>query len=444
MTIQVREYALLTCDTTVPGNIDLGVISPPTFDWLVELQQQWGNSVQLLNREGKQFLRLGSYVGYLQSPAGEGIEILPKTQIAVTDKPEPLRQMLQRMLQVSAGISPREASVAALQKRRQPLHEWIFSEFLHYLVELVRRGLRFDYHLTEDDDSAYIRGQLDMNRQIRQPPGRRTRFHVRYDEFTPQRIENRLLRTALDSVLKLTKDSENWRMANTLSHQLSDIQPVADPLPKMKSWSEGKYLFAYRTIKPWCQLILEKLNPDFQKGASQGISLLFPMEKLFEKWVGHGLAKALHPDFSLAMQSREQYLLTHTPAENNASAESWFMLRPDFYIEAKSTAFVLDAKWKLLDRRQANSAEKYGISQADVYQMFAYGHKYLAGKGQMMLIYPQNPFFEAPLPAFEFDKDLTLWCVPFDVESGKLVSGEWQNTFTCLADVGKPAGVGIV
>ncbi|WP_318363442.1 McrC family protein [Enterobacter sp.] len=434
MTIQVREYALLTCDNSVSGTMDLGIISPQTFDWLMALQERWGNSVQLLNREGTQFLRLGSYVGYLESPSGESIEILPKTQIEITDKPEPLRQVLRRMLQVSAGISPRQASAAALQRSHQPLHEWIFSEFLCHMVELVRRGLRFDYHLTEDNDSAFIRGQLDINRQVRQPPGRGTRFHVRYDEFTPQRIENRLLRTALDSVLKLTKDSQNWRMANTLSHQLSDIQPVTEPLLKIKSWSESKYLFAYRTIKPWCQLILEKMNPDFQKGLSRGISLLFPMDKLFEKWVGHSLANALHPGFSLAMQSKEHYLLTHTPVSNNPATESWFMLRPDFFIKAKPTSFVLDAKWKLLDARQANSSDKYGISQSDLYQMYAYGHKYLTGKGQMMLIYPCNPFFDVPLPPFHFDKNLTLWCVPFDVELGQLVRGEWELKFACLTN----------
>lgn len=432
MTIQVREYALLTCDTSMQESIDLGIISPPTFDWLVELQQQWGNNVQLVNREGNQFIRLGSYVGFLQSPAGEAIEILPKIQKEITDKPEPLRQILRRMLQASAGVSPREASVAALQKSHQPLHEWIFSEFLRHLAELVRRGLRFDYHLTADDDSPFIRGQLDINRQLRQLPGKGTRFHVRYDEFTPQRMENRLLRTALDSVLRVTRDSHNWRMATTLSHQLCDIAPLADPLAKMKSWSDGKYLLAYRTIKPWCQLILEKLNPDFQKGHSQGISLLFRMEQLFENWVSHGLAKSLQSGFVLSAQAQQHYLLTHIPAGVHSNAERWFMLRPDFFIKGEQTAFVLDAKWKLLDTQLANSTDKYGISQSDLYQMFAYGQKYLQGRGNMMLIYPRHPEFAAPLPPFHFDSQLALWCVPFDVEHGVLVGGEWQHYFTCF------------
>lgn len=439
MMVQVREYALLTCDSSETASMDMGIISPQTFDWLVTLQQGWGKNVQLLNREGKQFIRLAGYVGYFQSPAGEAIEILPKTQHEITNDTESLRQILRRMLKVSNGMSPREASAAALQKSPKPLHEWIFSEFLRHLVELVKRGLRFDYHLTDDDDSAFIRGQLDINRQIRQHPGKGTRFYVRYDEFTPQRIENRLLRTALDSVLRVTRDSENWRMANTLSHQLSDIHPISSPLEKMKSWNEGKYLYAYRSVKPWCQLILEKLNPDFQKGASQGISLLFKMEKLFENWVAYGLRQALRSGFYLGTQSTKHCLLTHTPATSQGKKENWFMLKPDFFIEGPQERFVLDAKWKLLDASLANGEEKYGISQDDLYQMYAYGQKYLQGKGNMMLIYPHHAHFDSPLPLFRFDENLCLWCVPFDVARGVLVRGDWQGSFSCLSSMAEGA-----
>lgn len=432
MAIQVREYALLTCDASVTGSIDMGVISSQTFDWLVALQQEWGENVQLLSREGKAYLRLGSYVGYLQSPAGESIEILPKTQYEIVEEIEPLRLLLRRMLNASIGISPREASVATLKSTRQPLHEWILSEFLRHLIELVKRGLRFDYLQTEDDDSSFIRGQLDINRQLRQVPGKGVRFHVHYDEFSPQRMENRVLRTALDRVVKITKESQNWRIATMLVHQLADLKPISDPLTKMKSWGDGKYLAHYRAIKPWCQLILEKLNPDFQKGESKGISLLFRMEQLYENWVGHTLANQLRNGYHLSSQVKKHALLTHTPEGANAIFESWFMLRPDFFIEGETASVVLDAKWKLLDGSKANRSDKYNLSQSDLYQMYAYGQKYLAGKGQMMLIYPQHSLFSKPLPPFHFDSALSLWCVPFNIESAMLAGEAWQPFFPAL------------
>lgn len=431
MMIQVREYALLTCDNSQPASMDLGIVSEATFSWLEKLQQTWSGTSQILSREGKRFLRLGSYVGYLQSPNGESIEILPKTTFEAPTEVDPLRQLLRRMLSASLGITPREANQAALQRSEQPLHEWIISEFLRHLADLVRKGLRFDYHLNEDEHSAFIRGQLNVTAQMRIPPGRGTHFHVRYAEFSPQRIENRLLRTALDWALKMTRQGLSWRLANSLSHQLDGIEPICgNTTQSLRQWSDGKYLLDYRAIKPWCQLILEQMNPDFQHGPHQGISLLFPMERLYEGWVGYGLARALHHDYKLIEQTKSQYLLEHVPV-GEESSQRWFMLKPDFLINGEQTV-VLDAKWKLLDNRAGDSLKKYEMSQADLYQMFAYGQKYLHGQGNMMLIYPRHQYFATPLPVFRFDDDLSLWCVPFDLGSGELVKGEWQDSFRCF------------
>lgn len=33
------------------------------------------------------------------------------------------------------------------------------------------------------------------------------------------------------------------------------------------------------------------------------------------------------------------------------------------------------------------------------------------------------------LAVFRFDEDLSLWCVPFDLESAGFVKGEWQGSF---------------
>ena len=76
--IQVREYARLTTDTSATPSLDLGVISTDTFNWLSSLSDQ-SDSGRFITFEKPNCLKLHSYVGYLQSPSGEGIEVLPKT-----------------------------------------------------------------------------------------------------------------------------------------------------------------------------------------------------------------------------------------------------------------------------------------------------------------------------------------------------------------------------
>jgi len=54
-----------------------------------------------------------------------------------------------------------------------------------------------------------------------------------------------------------------------------------------------------------------------------------------------------------------------------------------------------------------------------MYQLYAYGNKYLKGRGKLLgrgklfLIYPESDTFSEPLPVFKFDDDLELWVVPF-------------------------------
>lgn len=426
MTVVVREYATLTCDTEQESSMDLGVVSPATFDWLLELQQDWKGKAELLSIEGKKRLKLCSYVGYLQSPHGEAIEILPKTERDVSEDPAKLRHILHRMLRSALGVKHREAGAADLLRSRDPLHEWIIGQFLQELAELVRRGLRFDYQNIEEE-SRFIRGRLDMTRQLRQTPDKAANFHIRYAEFSPNRLENRLIKTALDVTFKLTKAHDNWRLANILSQQLASITPFQQPLRQFERWQDNKMMQGYMSIKPWCRLILEQLNPDFQKGKHRGIALLFPMERLFESYLETCLQQSLVAGAKLIPQASRRHLLSHIPSPiSNSKPQNWFALQPDFLvIQDKKHSAVLDAKWKLLDQSKTTSEHKYGIQQADLYQMFAYGHKYLNGKGSLMLIYPQHRNFMQPLPVFNFDNQLSLWCIPINLSTGKLMTGEW-------------------
>ena len=79
----------------------------------------------------------------------------------------------------------------------------------------------------------------------------------------------------------------------------------------------------------------------------------------------------------------------------------------------------MDTKWKLINGN--SRAKNYGISQSDMYQLYAYGHKYLTGDKKLMLIYPMNESFKVPLSKFTYEGDFELFVVPFDLMKGELV-----------------------
>ena len=100
-----------------------------------------------------------------------------------------------------------------------------------------------------------------------------------------------------------------------------------------------------------------------------------------------------------------------------------FRSKPDLLVQQSGeNRLVLDTKWKLLDNARSNSEDKYGLSQADFYQLHAYGQTYLKGQGDMALIYPKTDAFRQALPVFEFQPPgLRLWVLPFCLEHQQLI-----------------------
>lgn len=172
----------------------------------------------------------------------------------------------------------------------------------------------------------------------------------------------------------------------------------------------------YEDALAWCRLILEERSPLTGTGGHSAPSLLFPMEAVFEAFVAKHLARQLAWPLVLKTQARNHHLVRHCK-------QNWFRLKPDLLIrDAGRDKLVLDTKWKLLDGLKANGTDKYGLSQADFYQLQAYGQSYLDGVGDVVLIYPKTDAFAQPLPVFEFPKTggLRLWVLPFCLKSRRL------------------------
>ena len=213
-------------------------------------------------------------------------------------------------------------------------------------------------------------------------------------------------------------------------HLMADIEPYS-PHREMPLWQHNKLMASYGGLKMWTQVITDQMNPDFQAGSHRGVALLLPMHLLFESEVERGLKSSL-PNCAVTGQARRHWLATHDVGREHGP-EHWFSLRPDLLIENGESIAVLDAKWKLIDQRGSGSDRKYDLSQSDFYQLFAYGHKYLGGQGNLCLIYPGYEHFTRPLPPFDLDTALRLWVIPYDMDSKGLVAGEWCEELPMLA-----------
>ena len=114
-------------------------------------------------------------------------------------------------------------------------------------------------------------------------------------------------------------------------------------------------------------------------GSEVAVALLFPMETLFESYIAVLLKKELTPKgYTVSAQDRKYHLFDEPDKK--------FLMKPDIVITRKldGCIFVMDTKWKVLSESKPN----YGISQADMYQMYAYQKKYFSEN--VTLLYPKT------------------------------------------------------
>jgi 5-methylcytosine-specific restriction enzyme subunit McrC len=242
-------------------------------------------------------------------------------------------------------------------------------------------------------------------------PGGPTK-QVEHQVFDVNRPENRLLACTLDKVARMTREPANWRRSHELQHQLAEAGRSDDFAGDLRRWSSDRLMSHYQAVRPWCELILGERNPMSALGEWTGRSLLFPMEKVFDRYVEACLRYRLPAGAKLTTQAASRFLVRQ-------GDRRMFQLKPDFLVEHDGAVWVLDAKWKLVD--SADSTNNFGLRQGDFYQLFAYEKRYLpVSGGRLVLIYPECDTFRTPLEAFDLEDGLRLDVVPPDLERGHL------------------------
>ncbi len=396
------------CGATVPLRV---------FSWLKaqclsnsDKTTKWARLARL---NGQLAVQVTSYVGVLRTPCGFQIEVLPK--IGRNTSPDEARSLLIEMLRCLAEFQHIKTASADLTAVRMPLMEVFIHQFLVAVSTVVKHGLRSDY-VEKQDNLFSLRGKILVANQITQNLVRRDRFFTEHDEFSPDRAENRLVHSALRHVLSLSRSQENQRIARELSFVFATVPQSGNITLDFQKIRLDRGMGYYKPALDWAKLILQELSPIPGIGKHHASSLLFPMERVFEAYVEKHLSPQLHKGFFLKAQASSQYLVTHED-------HRWFQLRPDLLVKNRQgTHLVLDTKWKLLDSTKNNGTDKYQLSQADFYQLYAYGHHYLDGEGEIILIYPETDSFDQPLPAFDFPKPggMKLWVLPYCLKERRL------------------------
>ncbi len=219
----------------------------------------------------------------------------------------------------------------------------------------LRQGLLQGYRATEET-ALVVRGRIREAEQIRRRFGATLPVEVAYDEFTTDIAENRILRTAVERLLRLPGVPRDVR--SRLLHQrarLADVTPIVRgrPLPE---WRPSRLNSRYHHALHLACVVLDGASVEHQPGGLRIDGFLFDMNKLFEDFVTTALREAFRDSGRTARLQDPHHL-------DEAAA---IRMKPDFVLyEADGTpSAVVDAKYK--------AEKRDGYPDADLYQMLAY------------------------------------------------------------------------
>ena len=379
--VELKEYDVIS-NKKAPGTVYLDNASFTQLENLVLTfnEADGADAIDFLSLSSKKnvgkIIKAKNYVGVLPLNNGVQLQILPKIHGGTQ---EDSKKTFLKMLKTLRDFPSKTFNEANLNTEKMPIFEIFITLFIKEVQHLVKRGLKSAYYEVEDNLKVF-KGKMNFAQQMKHNSVHKERFYMQYDEFGLNRPENRLIKKTIEKLAKESESAENKKgLYRLLIHfeSIDSSSNIKKDFTQVKIDRNSKY---YEAPLNWSRIFLSNQSFTTFSGESFVQTLLFPMDRVFEYYVARNLKRLLMLDeWTISLQDRKYYLF-----------EDKFALRPDIVLRnnTEQHTVIIDTKWKLL----ANSmSSNYGISQADMYQMYAYAKKY--GTNDIRLLYPMNNEF---------------------------------------------------
>lgn len=270
--------------------------------------------------------------------------------------------------------------------------------FLELASPLVERSLLRRYRLREEE-STFIRGKVDIVASLRLQAAGRTGLACRYDDYTPDVVENQILLAAAHILLAApTAAGPAQARLRRLAAMLAEVEHRVP-----ERWERTSVVFdrlsrGYRPALALAEWILQRASPEIQRSDSPHPfhAFLIDMADVFESYVAAELEARLGQGYRCRAQAGDWLDVDQR------------LLRtvPDIQVRGpEGRIVILDTKYKRLDGA-------WSVSEADVYQMITYCVTRGAETG--ILVYPRLTQ-DAPAEARIIRVGVTLALFPVDL-----------------------------
>lgn len=398
--LTVREFDFIQCKIKVNNTNDIEksrYIEPELFkelkEFITDCEENWNINGDERTDNILDFFQIGykkdygdciiakNYVGLVQLESGFQIEILPKIVFNGDENDVDFfetKKVLIKMLETLEDFPCKEFSDSDIDIENLSILEIFVRMFVKDVRRLVKQGLKSSY-IIEEENIGCFKGKLLVCQNIKYNICHKERFYMSFDEFGVNRPENKLIKSTLLELYKITDNFENSREIRLLLDEFDEVDASFNHEEDISKVVIDRNSLIYENIIRWVKVFLfGKCFTNFS-GENYSKAFLFRMEQIFESYVANSVENNMSKDWSVSVQD-SGYWLFDKPKK--------FRIRPDIVLTNKNNEkikIILDTKWK---RLVDDSSINYGISQSDIYQMYAYSKK--IDTPYIWLLYPLN------------------------------------------------------
>ena len=361
-------------------------------------------------------LRTSHYVGVLQVN-NLRIEILPKlyrqdtddNKYKVSQALKNLSYMLKYVTNLKIGETPQSIFETG------DILEIYISMFLSELENVLQSSI-FREYVTVEENLSTVRGKLLLTQHIRSNSVKNLpHAFCQFDELTRDNLLNQTIKYTLRLLRCISQSYDNQRKIEQFLFIFDDVSDVAIHPHHQNKIHFHRLNLQFKHVIDKCFMFIRNFAVDLSSGRFVHGGIIFDMNVLFEEFLGkllrknheEILRKTEFEDCNVHLQSKWEYLVEEPVC---------FRLIPDIVlIKNEKAELIIDTKYKVLD----SSKRYYGVSQEDVYQMFAYLHKFECSRG--VLLYPWNEKLSSSertgiVKPYCFDKTRTLHIATIDLK----------------------------
>ena len=268
---EVKEFDTIICNEDYKDDEKYKYLNQKEFDNLVAFIHEFTGDAD--SADALDFMKIGyrrnvgevvtikNYVGLIQLKNGFQIQVLPKIAFGEEDEANvKTKKVFLKMLCSMKDFPCKVFNESSLNVAQMNLYELFINMYLQEVRQLVKRGIKLNY-VEQEDNLRYYKGKLLVSENVRVNLAHKERFYVSYEEFHPNRAENRLVKATLAKMQRLTISAENSKEIRQL---LTAFEMVDASVNYTKDFSQvviNRNTKDYEVLMQWSKVFL--MNKSF-------------------------------------------------------------------------------------------------------------------------------------------------------------------------------------